>query len=532
MRSILLILLLLLSACGRTAVGAQDSGPAADSQPADRARLDRGSPPPGCAALASFAKGRPISSRYARKVRFSPSLKRLAVVTHRDNAHGDLYLFTLPALGARIVAPRVTDAQWLPDESGLIVSMALQAGKSTPYMPLKFDASGNSGKVLAQKACHHLVTPDGRRAYVVGDCDKDHRGRLTEWDLASSTGKTVSTNVAAFSLAVSPDSKLMAYVENPSIPTGCYNATGAAVVRDAAGKERTVAKDVMYASLQFTSAGLLMARRLLCTKPQQVTFLVADAATGALKLSLKESQHDFYGYGFMGRRYSVSPDGKQLLFAPYKAGLNSSTLAVRSLTTGAARPLVSDLFPFHMTSMAFHAWSFADRGRHVAYVRAGPYPNMALAAVPQSGGKKQLHTSRLYGAAYVASRDSDHLAWIEATPAGEVMEVNLGSVRSANRVQVMVSHKQPLSSLSLLPGGRGVLVVQRAGKVQKLHLGSGGGTQVLGQWSTGYLTSSFPAHGPPVAGYHVDPLGCAVVYNQDLPGVARGAYMRQIFTTP
>lgn len=530
----MLITLLSLSACGRTNVVAPDGGNLADGRPADTSRSDRGSlPPKGCAALAAFASGKLISTNYARKVQFSPSLRKLALVTHVDNAPGKLHLLTLPAAASRLLAPRVSEVHWLPDESGLVARVPLVAGKSTPYSLVRYGTSGGPGKPLGQQLCNHLVTPDGRRAYVVSSCDKENVGKLTVVDLKSITSTTLATDVAAYSLAVSADSRWAAYVRGVSIPSGCYNTTGTAVVVDASGTKRTVTKDVLYGSLQFTRDGRLLARRLFCTKPQRTTFVVADAGTGALSLQVNETQSDFYGYGFMGQRYTVSPDGKEVLYAPHTPGLNTATLAARSLTSGVTRVLAKDLFPFHMTSMAYHAWALGNRGRHVAYVRVGAYPAMGLATLPLAGGKARVLAPRLYGAAYVAAGDGPQVAWIETNQAGDVMELNLGSVTGTQRVQVLVSPKQPLSSLSLLPTGRGVMVVQRVGAVNKLHLGAAtGGTRVLGQWQSGYLTSSYPSSGPPVAGYRVDPLGCAVVYNQDLPGVARGAYLRQIFSTP
>lgn len=537
MRLFLLIVALLMASCGRTPLPNLDGGPAADGPSADRTLLPDHrrrdtSPLPACAALAGFAKGKRVSTSYARKARFSPSLKRLALVTHQDNAPGDLYLLSLPSAKATLVAHDVHDVTWLPNERGLLIKKEKGKTSSVPYDLQHASAAGAKLKILGSDLCTHVVTPDGSRVYMVAGCDQKHRGSLTVAQVDSGASSLLATGVAATSLVVSPDSKWAAYVLAVSIPAGCYYDTGTSILVNAAGKKTGVTGDVMPSSQQFTPTNMLLARRMVCkNKTQELTFVIASATSGTVSLQVKESEYDFYGYGFYtGQRYSVSADGKQVLMSrPHDKSLQHNDLLTLSTHDGKIRVLASDMYPYQMTSMAFRVWTYANRGRHVVYVRGGGYPTMGLAAMPASGGKALVLANSLHGATYVISRESTDAAWIEYS-SPTTMEVMYGSVSSSAKSLVLASHKEPIHSLSLVPGGRGVLFVQRSGTTKKLVEGSaGGGSRVLGQWGHDYLTASYDSAEPPVRGYSVDRQGCAVVYNQDRPGVARGTFLRQIF---
>ena len=526
--------LLLLASCGRSRLIVQDGGPGMDGRPRDRSLLpDRPhgdtSPPPGCAALGGYTKGKRLTSFYARKARFSPSLKQLAMVTHRDNAPGDLYLFPLPSGTARLLATSIHDARWLPQDRGLLANKVQSGSSSTPYDLLHFAADGTKKRVLGSNVCAHVATPDGSRVYLVTECDKQYLGKLAVVKVSGGPVMLLATDVAAFSLVVSPDNKWAAYEADLSIAPGCLNPTGAVEVVNAAGKRNMLTAKIMKYSLQFTPANLLLARRVDNCKKNEVTFIISSPNSGTVSELSNESSLDFYGYGFFsGQRYAVTPDGKYVLFSRYNStSLQQNDLLAMSTWDGTTRVLAKDLYPYQMTSMAFTVWTYANAGKHVVYVKGNVgFPQMGLAAVPEGGGKSLKLTDSLYGAAYVVSRDTADAAWIQAS-GPDSQEVFYGSVSSSARILVLASHKQPLSSLSMMPGGRGILLVQRSGAINKLVQGSsGGGSRVLGQWTMGYMTGSYPSDGPPVSGYQMDRLGCAVVYNRDMAGAAMGAYLQ------
>ena len=507
-----------------------DGGPVVDSEPQDALTLpDRpgrdSGPPPGCASLGAYAKGLGVMGLYARRARFSPTADRLAVVTHRDNAPGDLYLLFLVKGMSRLLEKYVHDIQWLPQNKGLLARRIKPGLSSIPYDLVHYAPDGSKPKVLGSNLCAHQVTPDGTRVYMVADCDKQSRGKLAGATVDSGTLGYLAKDVAAYGLVVSPDSKWAAYVAGLSTPPGCYNPHGTLEVVDAAWKTKKIAAKVMPYSLQFTPTNLLLARREDNCKSNNRTFVIASPNSGTVSDLNKETKADFYGYGFStGQRYAVSADGKRVLFSR-STGTSMSNPELLSMSTldGSTRLLAKDLYNYMMTSMAFVVWTYSNSGKHVVYVRGNMgFPQMGLSAVPGGGGKAIKLANSLYGGSFVASARSPDVAWIESS-GPQSQELFYGSVSSTARIQVMASKNQPLSSLSMLPDGRGVLVVQRSGGVNKLLLGSSkGGTRVLGQWSKGYLVSSYPSAGPPVSGYQMDRQGCAVVYNRDTAGKDSG----------
>lgn len=535
MRQTCLLLALLACSCGRTQLGTiEGAGPVADGgQPRDRSLLpDRGrdsAAPAACTALGAYTHGKRLMSNFTRRARFSRDLRRLALVTHRGNGLGDLYLVSLPSGSTRQVVKNASDAQWLAQNRGLLVTQVPPPSTSTPYTLLRLKPDGTQARALAHGVCSHLATPDGGRVYVVRNCDKDWRGELLVVQTASGASAIIASGVSAFSLAVSADSKWAAYVRDLVITPGCYNATGTTDVVDAAGKKRTINSAAIPQSLQFTPHGRLLVRVQPDCKSNTSNLVLAQPGTSGATLLAKKTDYNFHGYGFGGGlRYAVSPDSKQVLGASMHSSAKQNDLIALATNGSGVRVLARDMYPYQMTSMAFKVWTFANNGQHAVYARGGSYPAMGLGAVPTAGGAPVKLSDALYNAFFVISPTSADLAWVEISASGAI-QLMLGSVTGGAKVMLHSTNKQQLSSMSLLPGGREVLVVQRAGAgYQLVHAGPLGGSMVLGRWNNAYLLNSYPAAGPPIRGYQVDPWGCALVYNDDLPTSSRGTYLRKI----
>ena len=230
---------LVLCGCGRSSpYGLTDGGPTTtDGRARDRSlQPDRGAP--SCSILAAYAVGQRISTASGRRAALSPSLARLALVTHKDNAPGDLQLIPLQAGPGKTLATHVSRVQWLAHNRGLLALKVHGQSSSVPYDLLHFAADGSAGRALAAGLCGHLAVPDGSRVYVVGSCDYKQRGKLQVVDLKSGVINEIAPRVSASSLAVSPNGRWAAFVSELNPDPTCNQPTGRCQVVDAAGKKR------------------------------------------------------------------------------------------------------------------------------------------------------------------------------------------------------------------------------------------------------------------------------------------------------
>lgn len=519
------LVIVLLSGCDQRTVANQDAGadggalwPDQDSfLPADSAPPD----PATCAALAGFRGGKRLTALHTRQALFSRSLDHVVLVSHKDNAPGELHLIALPSGKPALLDIDIKSIERLGHGPDLL-AVASYHNPSYSYELRMVSTSGGPSRTLATGVCDHLASPDGARVYVVRSC-KDFQGTLELVDPKTGSKQWLADKVPAYGLTVSPDSQWVGFISDlVAGPPGCQEQ-GHARVANAAGKIYSVKKDAVRGSLQFLPSHshshshpgmVLLGVQSTCHDPFLGYQLLACAPTIGACTALG-TPHD-YGYGFhlAKNRYSVSPDGKLVLGATSDPeGLKSQLYVIRSDGKG-EKVIADNLFPYMMVSAVFDAWTFTRSGKHVVYTRLAsttlpPY-TMGLTAVSASGSGTGLHLSPdLSFAAYQVSPTRDEVVFVEQLDTGG-MRAMLGSTSTGAALQLL-SSKQTLREISFVPDGRGLLLLEesKGGAHTRLRYApreASSSPALLGEWDQSLMPGR----------YQVDPSGCVALYDTDL----------------
>ena len=523
-----LLLLPLLAACDiNRAASLADGGAATDTHmgPADSA------PPvdtlsPSCAGMSSFAAGKRVASFYTRKALIDPGLKRAWLLSHKDNADGDLYEMSLPSGKLVKRGSGFRDIAWMGKTEYVLATRPEKGSTGSYDLFVTGPGSGAASQVNLRPFCVHKFSDDGRYMLHLFDC-KDNLGELhledTKGGLCTALGKKVSR----WGLAMTPDASVIAYRQEISTASSCKQGTGTLRLHHYQSNTKVkVAGDVHSYGVQFTpdSKRLLFRQRVSCVPSKDRLLATGLAAAKPVKLTEKAS------YGFFGHfdpdtgdwTMAVSPDSSRALLADLdmSGGKDAKLVSVRVDGKG-EQVLASDLFNYHTVSAAMRAWAYTPDGKQVVYL-TGNKPNvMGLAAVPAAGGKARTLSKALGNFSFVLSRQGGKVAFIEGGYSGPntllAADLNSGAKPATINSSAYRTH-----GLGWTGDGRGLLwTVQSAGPKYELMYGphAGGKVVTLGSWKTQYFQGRRP--------YATDKQGCLVLHNRQESG-ASGTYIRQL----
>jgi hypothetical protein len=409
-------------------------------------------------------------------------------------------LIQLPGGESKLLGSGIRDVAWLGRTRALLTT----ADNALVAVTLDGDVVGSS----AGPTCSHLATPDGLRVYFTSSvCDRGV-GPLAVLDLARGSLTPLATSVSTGSLAVSPDSRWAAYVEEDTTagvaPLYIVDSAGAAtlVPEVPAAKRPTFASgSVLLFQLPNESVGRAVGRYDLDNHDMQ---------------ALAEGDVGIAGY-------EMTPDGSVLLVArPVSAGETPKLELYRVTTAGGAPVRVAtDLVDYRIYSMVVRAFAFAPTTRRILYLadRSGDAGRATgISSVALDGGTPiELSTG---GMAAVMSSHADRVALVAVDRTLGRSTLRVVSTRGEPQFSVDVPGE--VSFTGFVPGDRGLLYVQTktdaALSTSELgHLSfTRGKTTRLGGWQKSALALSNYPVGITAHEYPADPRGCYTVVDSDL----------------
>lgn len=505
--------LMLLSCGGRSGLGPLADG-GSDQRGAADALADRGIDPKACAALSGFAGGKRILGSPSRQVLFSKSLDRVFLLDQTSSTSSVLTRVALPSGPSTPLATDIHSIAWLKQDQ-ILLATRVKGSAWSNYDLIAVDLSDDSQFPLAQGICGHRLSGDGNSLYISHGCGSDGLGTLDRMDTSSPYApKTtwLGSKVSPYSLALSQDSRLAAFVADTTFPTGC-SGMGTATIVSTAGQKTTVSKDTVYNSLQFLRDGRLVLRASPDCGYGQSKLWVHSAQTGLKVLTEANSWTYRLGSEFWDPTlsYAASSDGARIL-----AGQESTHPAagkLHGIRTDGSGPqlLASDLYPFWMTSMAFRACTFSNNGAWVLYtstVTGSPNTSMGLTIIPASGGTPQLLASTLYSALYDPSPTTSEVAFFEVQK-NDARRLGLAPLKAQTQSQTLYSTGQNPATLRWIPDGRGLVFVEMptGGQATLRMLSRTGTSTSLGTINPSWFT-------PTYAPFVMDSTGCVIAFNR------------------
>jgi len=478
--------------------------------------------PPACAALAGALAGftsSTISAGHARQALFRSTLDGVLLLIREPQGNvGNVEAVALPGgypYSFDEWGPwNYSSIEWLDPGQSAILGRRPAEDTAYDLMAAKgIQQTDGLGMTVAVAAnvCGHRIGAGGR-VYAVHYC-KAGTGILKRIDVDISDGMSVdgpfwvADLVRSDGIAISPDGKWAAFASNVTTTRGCGHPHG--VLKTVSSSTLTGAAEVLAHSLQVLpgSRYVIYLRRTgpICDDAGlslERADLEAPSATLPLGTDLA------FPLSSALTPYQVSPDGK-LLLAPRLDHASAKAQLLAIDTTGPGKPpvlLASDLHPPGM-------FALSASGKHAFYVSAGP----GLSVVPSGGGKPSPIASKIFWdfkthspgpGAFVVSETTDAVAYLEEAGPENRLWVASGS----GATDLRHSTSATVSSVRFVPDGRGLLLVENTPSGSTLRYVSATGpikTSVLGRWTTNHL-------GP--LPYHVDPSGCAVVFDSDLEG--------------
>ena len=363
---------------------------------------------------------------------------------------------------------------------------------------------------VAAAVCGHLASPDGRRIYVVRDCDTAGGGTLDVIDVTGGTTSTLAKNVRARGLAVSPSGTYAAFVVSQP---DAGSAADAINVATSAGRTYALSSDAGASDPWFASDDLLLfssgspfgpssASIRGHVPPAATTYLVAEGRSPGL-----------FGY-------KLSPDGEWLLTAGEQAsdgGPWPTALLYAIRTDGRGEHLLSsDLLPYWEFEMAIDAFAWTGDGARAVFATN---QTRGVGANDRLGASWSELSNR---AIFRTAPAGDRVALLEYGDAGSPSRLRLVAAGSGNEVASFASDKS-VGGVNFLPDGQALLFVNYpAAGPAELRRMDDDGTTVLAIWSTTLLAMDGGKPGlyfQPYGSYPVDPTGCFTVVDTDLaPG--------------
>lgn len=526
-RLILLVFVMTLAACDLNRAASQDGGgPTSDTHigPADGAASD--AMVPACSSLGSLTVSKKVASFHTRKALIDPSLQRAWLISHKDNADGDLYELSIPSAKLVKRGSGYREIAWLGIQGDVI---AARQEKGTPgHYALDRVRPGSSKPELMEKdICAHQTSRAGKYLLHLLDC-KDNLGQLHLQDSASGTCMTLSKQASRWGFAMSPDATVVAYREQLSTATGCKQGSGTLYMHHHKSNKRfKVDTDVVSYGVQFTRDGahLLYRKRISCNPSIDRLMETNPASPKPVKLTEKDS------YGFFGHfepdsgqwTLAVNPDNDRVLVADLDmTSHNNSKLVSVRIDGQGEQVLAGDLFNYQSVSAAMRAWAYTVDGAHVVYLNRGSSPNsMGLAAYTMAGGQTRKLTTALAGFGFEISPNRAQVAFLQGGYSGPngIMAVDL---KTALKPDTLHSSAYTVSGLGWVGDNRGLLWVERAsGPEYRLNYSprAGGAPVALGSWKTAYFQGR--------RGYTRDKHGCLVLHNRQEAG-HQGTYLRRL----
>jgi hypothetical protein len=531
--SLLALLLLWLPACevNRPAVGQVDIGAAlSDSGWITDIPLQPDAGAHGCALLTTYNTAKKVADFQTAAALISPDLKWAWLITHRGNADGDLYEVNLLS-GKLAKRAGVINAVSQLGSRGAVLATRITNKTKRIFDLLQLDPGGFRADTVASDVCAFQSAGGGKKVALLRACDNS-LGRLDLLDLPSGTITKVEDGVGFNDFKLDPDARMLAYSVAEKGAKDCLAGTGRLKVRYLqSGKTYSFGSATRSGSLGLMPNGLaFLYRRVVSCKPSEEQLRVVSYGTAGSGELAKLPPFGFSGH--IDRRtgqygYAVSPDSKWVLAAELDMTAGKKNLLHQINSRTGAKTVVADkLFPFHMVSLAFTAYSFSGDGKHVVYITDGSaYPSMALAAVPSLGSKSR-NLSQLVPASFLPSNKGGKVAYVEGGYSGP-NTLYVTDLNDKDKRTKVYSSAYALADLGWVADDRGVLWTERVkdGTVT-LRLRHALGAwppplkyTILGSWKTRYMQSRPP--------YVMDTAGCLVLFNQ-YNASHSGTYLRRL----
>jgi hypothetical protein len=463
-----------------------------------------------CEFVASVV-GHPLTSRRPNRVLFSPDGRLIVMIVEPvDTGAGgprpnDLLLVALPSGRVTTLSKGVRDASWLGNTTRLLVRSA--------NAELSIVDLGGQATYIAQKTCDGVAVSDGSRLYVVSDCNgRPGIGVLDAVDLVDELPAYTSYGdvpARPGNVVVSPSGSFVAYVSQ-SVYDGAP-PNGVVHVRDRVHNDQPVGggpPDAITPMFIDDSALLFQASTLgnVANLPTDI-YRYAIGDTVAMRVAGDRN------IGFGG--YQISPDGRTLLAARWTNSLTPNELyAIRLDGTGESL-LAADLYQYQSYLAGPAPFVFTGDGTRVLY---GVHSNGGTESLPVAGGPGTLIST---GSGFALSPYAERVATLELSENRDKDVLHIGSPSGATD-QFKFESKGSISGATFVPSDRGVLFIESTAgdQTQRLqHLSfRDGKLTLLGQWtSTALALSSYNVGSMPPR-YPVDPTGCYVVIDSNLPG--------------
>jgi hypothetical protein len=512
--------LMLTSGCGRSSMiipadvetgrtsspdaAARDARSTTDLQVSDVQRVDVASPdvlrdasapdtlPARCPLLARYGV---LNVGHIKKAMFSADGRSLLVrIAGSDTRANDIATWIgIPSGESRGLSKDVRDVEWLGKNAALI---------TTPDQLVAMTLEGKHLGSVAGSTCEHVATPDGSRVYYITGAYPCSSGPLNVLDIATGARKQIAESVSTSRLAVSPDSRWVAYVAFPG-PSG----QGVVAVVDATGASQAVVKPTSGTYPQFVSDTILLFQ----------SYSAGSSMPSLWSYDLGSRKSQLLGEGDLGLSgYEIAADRSSVLLAKLGSDGKAGELFRIAVVDGAGTRLAGDVLNYRTFAMPIRAFAWATPSKRVIYLSDTSSPSARLSTIASvtPDGKERVQLAA--GQPIAISTFADRLAIVSIDGAQRTGIINVTSAAGAKHFAVDVIGS--VASAAFVPRDRGLLFVDGlpAGNKRLRHLSFVTGAVVtLAEWSSSTLSlDSFPV-GIRTQSYPVDPSGCFTVVDSD-----------------
>lgn len=361
---------------------------------------------------------------------------------------------------------------------------------------------------IATGACQVRIAPDGGRLYVLAGCVDEQYGYLDVIDVATGGSSVIAEDVVAGPVAIAPSGHWIAFVTRD--PSGDASANVLHLL-PTGGQPYALASAPGAHAPWFVSDDLLVFTGGSCPSAPVPGCGIRGhrVGTGDTSYLIEPAPAP----AFPG--YQISADQTLMLVSEpaFADGGSAAWLYSVSLDGLERHLLATNVYMFWVSSMMLRPFAFDGLGQQVLYVSAGS-PFGVFVVDPLGRSPRKLADN----ATFQPVAGSSTAILIEQTPEGR-QRLRLTELDSG-RDRLSLNSNGGFWSVTPVRGDQALLVPEHmpAGVTYLRYLSpSYPGSIQIAEWMDSQLTMQDSPYAEPGRFYPVDPTGCFIIVDTDLP---------------